>query len=79
MSVKEEIRAQIIGALAGAKFPIETPEALLGSFPDGGQTTCTSGDVVLKAEDAGKVLTPDDFPFKSAEDVAKVIVDRAGL
>ena len=30
MSVKEEIHAQIVGALAGAKFPIETPEALLG-------------------------------------------------
>ncbi len=29
MSVLEEIHAQIVGALAGAKFPIETPEALL--------------------------------------------------
>jgi hypothetical protein len=79
MSVKEDIRAQIIGALAGAKFPIDTPETLLGSFPDGAQTTCKSGDVVLTAGDAGKVLKPDDFPFKSPEEVAKVIVDRAGL
>lgn len=79
MSVKEDIRAQIIGALAGAKFPIETPEALLASFPDGAETTCKSGDVELKAGDAGKVLTADDFPFKSAEDVAEVIVTRAGL
>ncbi len=79
MSVKEDIRAQIIGALAGAKFPIETPEALLASFPDGAETTCKSGDVELKAGDAGKVLKPDDFPFKSAEDVAEVIVNRAGL
>ncbi len=79
MSVKEEIRTQIVGALAGAKFPIETPEKLLGSFPDGAQTTCKSGDVVLTAGDAGKVLTADDFPFKSAQEVADVIVDRAGL
>ena len=79
MSVKEDIRAQIIGALAGAKFPIDTTEKLLGSFPDGAQTTCKSGDVTLKAGDAGQVLTPNDFPFKSAEDVAKVIVERAGL
>jgi hypothetical protein len=79
MSVKEDIRAQIIGALAGAKFPIDTPETLLGSFPHGAQTTCKSGDVVLTAGDAGKVLKPDDFPFKSPEEVAKVIVDRAGL
>ena len=66
MSVKEEIHSQIVGALAGAKFPIETPEALLGAFPDGAETTCKSGNVELKAGDAGKVLTADDFPFKSA-------------
>ena len=79
MSVKEEIRTQIVGALADAKFPIETPEELLASFPDGAETTCKSGDVELKAGDAGKVLTAQDFPFKSAQDVADVIVDRAGL
>jgi hypothetical protein len=79
MSVKEEIHAQIVGALAGAKFPIATPEALLAAFPDGAETTCKSGDLELKAVDAGKVLTADDFPFKSAKDVADVIVKRAGL
>ena len=31
------------------------------------------------AGDAGGVLTPDDFPFKSAKDVADVIVERTGL
>ena len=79
MSVKEDIRAQISEALTGAKFPIDTPEKLLGSFPDGAQTTCKSGDVVLTAVDAGKVLKNDDFPFKSAQEVADVIVNRAGL
>jgi hypothetical protein len=39
MSVKEDIRAQIIGALAGAKFPIESPEVLLAAFPNGAETT----------------------------------------
>lgn len=79
MGVREEIHAQIVRALAGAKFPLETPEELLGSFPDGAETTCKSGEVELKAGDAGKVLTGDDFPFKSAEEVADVIVERAGL
>ena len=79
MGVKEEIHAQIVGALAGAKFPLETPEALLDAFPDGAETTCKSGDVKLKAGDASKVLAADDFPFKSAQDVADVIVERAGL
>ncbi|UTB32208.1 MAG: hypothetical protein NKF70_12010 [Methanobacterium sp. ERen5] len=79
MGVKEEIHAQIVGALVGAKYPLETPEELLGSFPDGAETTCKSGEVELKAGDAGKVLTGDDFPFNSAEEVADVIVGRAGL
>lgn len=79
MSVKEEIHAQIVGALAGAKFPIETPEALLAAFPEGAETTCKADGVELKAGDAGKVLKPGDFPFKSAEKVADVIVERAGL
>jgi hypothetical protein len=79
MSVKEEIYGQIVGALEGAKFPINTPDELFDAFPDGPDTTCKSGDVVLKASDAGEVLTGDDFPFKSAEDVAQTIVDRAGL
>ncbi len=34
MSVKKDIRGQIIGALAGASFPINTPEALLAAFPN---------------------------------------------
>jgi len=79
MNVKEEIRAQIVGALKGAKFPIKTPEELLGAMPQGAETTCQAGGVVLKAADAGKVLTAADFPFKSAEQVADTIVERAGL
>jgi len=79
MGVKEEIHAQIVGALAGASFPLATPEELLSAFPDGAETTCKSGDVELKAGDAGGVLTPDNFPFTSAKDVADVIVERAGL
>ena len=61
MSVKEDIRALIVGVLEHAKFPIDTPEKLLGSFPDGAQTTCNSGDVVLTAGDAAKVIKADDF------------------
>lgn len=79
MSVKEEIRSQIIGALAGANFPINTPEELFAALPNGPDTTCKSGDVELKASDAGEVLTADDFPFKSSEEVADTIVTRAGL
>ena len=77
MDVKAELKSQISGALAGAQFPIESPEKLLAAFPDGADTTCEAGDVRLRAGDAGGVLTAGDFPFTSAQAVADAIVDRA--
>ncbi len=79
MSVREAIKAQIIEALRGATFPIQTPEELLAAFPQGAETTCQVGDIRMTAGEAGKLLKPGDFPFKSAEEVAEIIVDRAGL
>ncbi len=79
MSIKDEIHAQIEGALKNAKFPINTPQDLLAAMPQGAATKCKAGDVELAAGDAGKVLKASDFPFKSAKQVADVIVERAGL
>ena len=79
MSVKDEIHAQIEGALKDAKFPINTPVELLAALPQGAATKCKAGDIELTAGDAGKVLKASDFPFKSAKQVADVIVERAGL
>ncbi len=79
MSVKQDIREQITGALAGALFPINSPEELLAAMPQGADTKCKSGDVEVTAGEAGKALTPDDFPFTSAGQVADTIVNRAGL
>jgi hypothetical protein len=78
-SVKEQIHAQISGALAGAKFPVKTPADLIAAFPNGAATTCQVGDLKMTAGDAGKLLKATDFPFKSAKAVADVIVERAGL
>jgi len=79
MSVRETIKSQIIGALKGAAFPINSPEALLAAFPNGAETTCVAGDLKVTAGEAGKLLRTDDFPFASAEVVAETIVSRAGL
>jgi len=78
-SIKEQIHAQISGALAGVTFPIETPEKLIAAFPAGADTTCQVGEVKMTAGEAGTLLTASDFPFKSAKQVADIIVDRAGL
>jgi hypothetical protein len=79
MSVKEEIHSQIVGGLANATFPINTPEALLAAFPAGADTKCKSGNVEITAGEAGKLLTVEDFPFESAKQVADTLVERAGL
>jgi hypothetical protein len=79
MNVRDEIHAQIIGGLAGAKFPIKSPEDLLAAFPDGANTTCKAGDLEITAGEAGKLLKASDFPFNNEEQVADVIVERAGL
>lgn len=79
MSVKEEIHAQISGALKNANFPLKTPEELLAAFPAGADTTCQSGNVKVTAGDAGTLRKTSDFPFTSAKQVADVIVERAGL
>jgi hypothetical protein len=79
MSVRDDIRAQIIGALEKASFPITTPGALLASFPGGAETKCKSGEIEMTAGEAGKLLRQDDFPFTSAEHVADTILSRAGL
>jgi hypothetical protein len=79
MSVKEDIHSQILGGLANATFPINTPEDLLAAFPAGADTTCKSGDVEVTAGEAGKLLTAEDFPFDNAKQIADILVERAGL
>lgn len=79
MSIRKTIKSQIVGALQGAKFPISTPEDLLAAFPNGAETTCQAGDLIVTAGQAGQLLTKDDFPFNNAEEVGETIVSRAGL
>lgn len=79
MNVKEVIHGQIVAGLSNANFPINTPQELIAAFPAGADTTCKAGDLKVTAGEAGKLLTPADFPFKSAKAVADTIVERAGL
>jgi hypothetical protein len=78
-TVKEQLHAQITGALKNAKFPIKTPADLIAAFPMGADTTCQVGAVKMTAGEAGKLLTASDFPFKSADSVADTILSRAGM
>lgn len=79
IDVKKEIRGQIVGALANANFPINSPKELLAAFPNGAATTCQAGDVKMTAGEAGKLLYMSDFPFQDAETVADTILHRVKL
>jgi len=79
MDVRGIIKSQIVNALKDSQFPINTPEVLINAFPNGAETTCEAGDLKIKAGDAGKLLTVNDFPFETAENVGEIIVSRAGL
>jgi len=46
----------------------------LAAFPDGANTTCKVVDLEVTADEVGKLLNANDFPFDSAKQVADVIV-----
>ncbi len=58
MSIKEDIRNQIIGARAS--FAIGTPEALLAALPPGLNTKCKLREIEMTAGEAGKLLKSYD-------------------
>ncbi|MGA8830888.1 MAG: MTH865 family protein [Desulfomonilaceae bacterium] len=58
MSIKEDIRNQIIGARAS--FPIGTPEVLLAALPPGPNTKCKLREIEMTAGEAGKLLKSCD-------------------
>ncbi len=78
-SVKEQIHAHISECLVRAKFPIKTAAEFIAAFPNGAATSCNVGNIKMTAGDAGKLLRDTDFPFRSANSVADVIVSRASL
>ena len=79
MSRRESIKNQIINHLKKADFPITTPQSLLGAFPNGADTKCVHEDFQVTAGQAGTLLSQDNFPFTSAEEVAETIVTLAQL
>lgn len=59
---KRDIHGQIVAGLKGAKFPINTPEELLATFPSGTDTTCGSGDLEVTAEGTWQIANISRFP-----------------
>lgn len=79
LEVRKELQGEIVSALQGAEFPINTSQDLLKAFPQGEETTCKAGGIKLTAGEAKRLLKASDFPFRSADHVAITILKRAGL
>ena len=78
-TARDEIKKQICDQLTGGEFPITSFSDLMVAFPMGAQTVCKFEEVEVEAGVAEELLTDDDYPFASAEEVAELMVFRAGL
>ncbi len=79
MGIKEDIRGQILAALHGATFPINSPQELFAILPPEKETVCPSGNVRMTSGEVQRILKEGDFPFKNANQAADVILKRAGI
>jgi hypothetical protein len=76
MCDKDEIHSQIVETLENTAFPKNSHEELIKSLPEGINTFYRAENIVMTAGAADKFIKETDFPFKSAEEVADIIVDR---
>ena len=76
MCDKDEIHSQIVQTLENTSFPKKSYKEIIESLPEGVDTFYRAENIVLTAGAAEKFLKKTDFPFKTAEEVADVIVDR---
>lgn len=76
MCDKDEIHSQIVETLENTAFPKNSHEELIKSLPEGINTFYRAENIVMTAGAADKFIRETDFPIKSAEEVADIIVDR---
>ena len=76
MCDRDEIHTQIVYTLKNTVFPKKSLKDLIESLPEGINTFYRAENIMLTAGAAEKFIKEADFPFKTAEEVADVIVDR---
>lgn len=81
MGIRNELFQHWIKALSGVKFPVASKDEVYAGLPKGADGNLTVKGLVVcnVGELFDKFLYPTDFPIQSAEDLATLILDRAGI
>jgi hypothetical protein len=81
MGIRNELFNHWIEALSKVKFPVSSKNEVYEGLPKGAEGNLSFQGLVVcnVGELFEKFLKPTDFPINSAEDLANMILDRAGI
>jgi len=81
MGMRDELHSKWVQAMKGVKFPVHSLEEVFAALPKGAESNISVGGLVVcnTGDLFGRFIKPTDFPIESAEQMATLILDRAGL
>lgn len=75
MSVKEELKEQLVTEFSGADYPVDNQLDFIPTFSNGVSTKFEVDDIELTVMEIS-TLSGADFPYESAEEVSEDIIER---
>ncbi|HPY60988.1 MAG TPA: MTH865 family protein [Methanospirillum sp.] len=81
MKMRNELFAKWVAAMKEVKFPVLTVDEVFSGLPKGSDSNISVGGLVVcnTGDLFSRFIKPTDFPIESAEALATLILDRAGL
>ncbi|WP_373839985.1 MTH865 family protein [Methanospirillum sp.] len=81
MNMRDELFSKWIAAMKEVKFPVATVDEVYAGLPKGADSNISVGGLVVcnTGDLFGRFIKPTDFPIESAEALATLVLDRAGL
>ncbi len=81
MGIREELFQHWLIALSKVSFPVSSQQDVYAGLPKGSEGNLSFQGLVVcnVGELFEKFLKPTDFPISSADELANLILDRAGF
>jgi len=81
MGIRDELFQHWMVALSGVPFPVSSKQDVFAGLPKGAAGNLTYQGLVVcnVGELFEKFLKPTDFPISSPDELANIILDRAGF
>lgn len=81
MNMRDELFSKWIAAMKEVKFPVTTVEEVYAGLPKGADSNISVGGILVcnTGDLFERFIKPTDFPIESAEALATLVLDRAGL